>query len=129
MHGIICWRKTIHIFVPRRGTGEYQLNRHTDNIEISKCPRIGWYYPRRPEYEHHSRPDKWSSEVQDSIWKPCEQIKDPVLMRGEDIAEIGAVEYVLQGRKHLHPDVWSVFRWNESSIEEEEQPSKYRQDW
>ena len=35
-------------------------------------------------------------------------------MRGEDIADIRAVEDVLKGRQDSNPDRWSVFARNES---------------
>ncbi len=34
-------------------------------------------------------------------------------MRRENIAEVGTVEDVFEGRKHLHPYRRSPFAWNE----------------
>ncbi len=31
-------------------------------------------------------------------------------------ADIGAIEYVFERGKHFHPDMWSVFSWNEAVV-------------
>ena len=45
----------------------------------------------------------------DAIGKPRQDVEDRVFVCGQDVAEIGAVEDVFEGREDADPDWWSVF--------------------
>ena len=52
--------------------------------------------------------------MSDAVRKPCEEVEGRTLVSGEDIAEVGAIEDVLQCRQHLHPYGRSVLAGYES---------------
>ena len=54
----------------------------------------------------------------DSIGEPGKQVEDGILVRREDIAEIGAIEDVFEGGKYFDPDGWPVFARNESRLDQ-----------
>lgn len=46
--------------------------------------------------------------MHDAIRKPGKEVENRVLVSGEDVGKICAVEHVLEGGKYAHPDVWSI---------------------
>jgi len=38
-----------------------------------------------------------------------------MLVRGDDVAQIGTVEYVFEGRQNLYPDMWSIVGGDEAT--------------
>jgi hypothetical protein len=50
----------------------------------------------------------------DTVWQPRQYVEDPVFVLREDVTQVGAIENVLEGRKDLDPDGWSIFTGDES---------------
>lgn len=55
-----------------------------------------------------------SREVKNSIREPGEDVKDNMLVCGEDVAEIRAVKDVFESGENANPDMWAVATWNEA---------------
>ena len=51
----------------------------------------------------------------DAIGEPCHDAEEGTGMCGEDVAEIGTVEDILQSRKNTDPDGWSPTAWDETT--------------
>jgi hypothetical protein len=52
----------------------------------------------------------------DSIWKPCEDVEEGIFVAREDVAEIGTIEDVFQGRENADVDGRTICTVNESRI-------------
>jgi hypothetical protein len=49
-----------------------------------------------------------------AIWKPCENVEEGIFVAGEDIAEVGTIEDIFQGRKNADMDGRTICAINES---------------
>lgn len=50
----------------------------------------------------------------DSIWEPGEEIEGSILMCRQDVAQVGTIEDVFEGREDFNPYGRSIFARNES---------------
>lgn len=107
-HGVVGWRQAVHVLIPGGRGGKDELDAHADNVQVSKGARVDGDGARGCEDEHDGSPDNGSTEVQQAVRDPRQNVEYHVLLRREDVANIGAVEDVLEGREHLDPDVRSV---------------------
>lgn len=95
MDRVICWSQAIHILVPRSRAGEDDLSRNTNHAHIAKGSSENWYcFGWSPE-EHDNRAHCRCSKVANAVRKPRKKVEDDILMGGEDIAKVCAVEDVL----------------------------------
>lgn len=114
MHGVVGRGKAIQILIPWRRAWENQLNGDTRDVHEPKCSCKDWHSSWRSKEEHDDSPNDWSSIMKNSIWQPCKEIEECVLVRGEDVAQIGSVKYVFESWEDFDPNVRSVFSWDES---------------
>ena len=66
--------------------------------------------------------------MRDAVWQPGQDVEECAFMRGEDVAQVGAVQDVLECRKNADPDWRAVLAGDEFASVEEDQPSCYRQE-
>lgn len=52
--------------------------------------------------------------MNDAIRQPREDVEDWMLVGGENVGKVGAVEDVFEGGQDANPDVRTIFVWNES---------------
>lgn len=52
--------------------------------------------------------------MENAVWEPCQDIKDDILIFGEDVGKIGAIEDVLKGWEDLNPDMRAHFFWDKT---------------
>ena len=113
-HAVIGRGKTIHVFVPGGSAWEQELYRDTGKIHVPKRFRKSRNCTWRSEDEHYRRTDEWRSKMCDAIREPGQHIQDDVLMRGEDVAQVGSVEDVLQCWQDAYPNWRAVFAGHKS---------------
>jgi hypothetical protein len=113
--GVVGRCQAVCVLVPWRRAGKDGLDQHSRDIHVaeSACPR--WCSARRSPDEHAAADNDRRHIVDNSVWQPGEEIKDYVLVRGENVAQVGAVEYVLEGREDAHPNGRSVVGGNISA--------------
>ena len=54
--------------------------------------------------------------MHDSIWYPSQKIQRDILMGGQDVAQIGAIDDVFEGRENADPDGRPVVGRNISGV-------------
>lgn len=92
------------------------MNDDTKEIDISECFAKDWKEGRWGENEHQPSGHEGSSKMYDTVWQPRQYVQDPVFVLREDVTQIGAIENVLECRKDLDPDGWSIFAGDESEL-------------
>lgn len=107
-HGVIGRRQPIHVLVPWGRAREKDLNEDSSQIHISESFCESWSRPRRSEEEHYARADKWRAKMCKTIRYPCQNVKCRGLVRGKDVAQICAVDYIFEGWEDSDPNRWSV---------------------
>jgi hypothetical protein len=111
---VVCGSQTVHVFIPRRTAGEDELYADSGNVHPAKGSHEGGRAARRSKDEEDCRDDSGSGEVRDAIWEPGQNIQDYVLVGGQDVAEIGAIEDVFQRGQDANPGLGANSAWNES---------------
>lgn len=114
VHAIVCWCKTVQVLVPWRRAREGSLNSNTDQVHEAEGAGKDWKGARCRKEEDDDGADCWAAVVDDSVWNPGENIQEDMLVLGEDIGEVGAVEDVLERWENLDPDVWAHADWDEA---------------
>ena len=67
--------------------------------------------------------------MHEAVGKPGKDVKDGVLMRGKDVAEIGTVQNVLERWQRSHPNRRPVLSRYELARVEEDEPAEDWQAW
>lgn len=92
------------------------MNQNTRNVHEAKCASEGWSGSWCSENEHDGGTDEWGPKMSDSVRKPGKDIQSCVLVLGQDIGQIGAVQDILESWKDSDPNVWSIYGWNEPAL-------------
>jgi hypothetical protein len=100
--------QTIRILVPGGRAGEDDLDQNSCDVHVAKGARPDGEGARGGPDEHASANNDRRHIVYDSVGQPGEDVEDCVLVRGEDVAEVGAVEDVLEGGEDADPDSRAV---------------------
>lgn len=106
-HVIVCWCQTVLVLVPRSGTRERGLDGDADEVHDAERAGEDWNGARSREEEHGEGADGWPAKVDDAVWEPRQHVEDGVLVCGEDVGEVGAVENVFERWENFDPDVWA----------------------
>ena len=93
---------------------EAQLSSDTESVHISEGSRIDWQGTRTTENEHHGCSDERGDKMKDAVRDPGQHIEKSILVSGEDIAQICAIEDVFESGKDADVDWRSVCAINES---------------
>ena len=104
LHRIVGGSEPVKVLVPRRRAGEQQLDRHREHADVSKRPGEERRCAGRTKDEHDQGADEGGSVVAEAVGNPGQDVKRRVLMSRQDVADIGTIEDVFQGRKHTDPD-------------------------
>ncbi len=88
------WFKAVCLFVPRWSAGKCQLDEYTQYAHVPERPRKRGSRSWRGEEEQRSADHSWKGEVPETIRNPRQDIKNGVVVCGEDVGEVGAVQNV-----------------------------------
>ncbi len=92
------------------------MYRDSDHIDVSKAPCENRKCCRRRKKENKESAYNGTAEMYDAIGQPCKDIEDDAFVRRKNVAQVRAIEDILQGRKHPNPDRWSILAWNKSEM-------------
>jgi len=95
--GVIRGSQSVLVFVPWGRAREDNLDQDSRDVHVSKgaCPD-GQRTGRTPD-EHAGTHDDGGDVVDDAVGDPGYDVEDRVLVGREDVAQVGAVEDVLEG--------------------------------
>lgn len=85
MHGIVCRGETVNDLVPRCGAGEEDLDDDASEVHVSKDARPEVQDFFGAEEPNECSDNEWEHEVDDTIRKPSDDVKDRVREASEDI--------------------------------------------
>ena len=116
-HGVMGRSQSVLVLIPRWRTWKEYLDGDANQIHVPEtaCKRRGT--GGRSEDEDERGADDGRSKVDNAIWQPRHEVEEGVLVCRKDVAEVRAVEDVLEGRKYLDPYRWSPFAGNEPGAE------------
>lgn len=100
--------EAVGVLVPGRRAGEDDLDDDGGHVHVAESACPGGGSARRAPNKHASANNDGRNVVDHAVGDPSQDIQDSVLVGGHDVAEVGAVEDVLEGREHTHPDGGSV---------------------
>lgn len=96
--------QSVCVLVPGGRAGEDHLDQNSCDVHVAKSARPDGEGARRRPDEHACADNDRRYIVYDTVGQPGEDVQDCVLVRGEDVAEVGAVEDVLEGGEDADPD-------------------------
>ena len=91
LHAIICWSQAIYKLIPRCRTWKNDLDDDTNEVHITECtcPQMkGVFWAEKPQENGNNERE---GEVNDTVWKPSEDVEDRVCKTGEDVGDVGAI--------------------------------------
>ena len=106
---IAGWSKTICILIPWRRARKDKLYDDRGHVHVAECAcPYGEGSGRTPD-EHAAANNNGRHVMYNAIWYPCHKIQNYVLVRGEDVAQIGTIEYIFEGRQDADPGSRAIF--------------------
>ena len=112
-HAVRGRREPALILVPRRGTGEEQLDGDARDVHPAERPGKDGGCARGSEEEKPGGDEGGEREVEDAVREPGEKVQNGVGVGGEDIGEVRAIEDVFESRKDADPNVRTDISGNE----------------
>ena len=91
LHTIICWGQAIYKLIPRCRTWKDDLDDDANEVHIPECtcPKMkGVFCAEKPQKNGNNERE---GEVNDTVWKPSEDVEDRVCKTGEDVGDVGTV--------------------------------------
>lgn len=113
--GVVGRSQTICVLVPWGRAGKDGLDQHSRDVHVAESACPGWCSTWGSPDKHAAADNDRRHIVDNTIWQPGEEIKDYVLVCGEDVAQVRAVEDVLEGWEDAHPNGRSVVGGNISA--------------
>ncbi|KFY70695.1 hypothetical protein V499_08994, partial [Pseudogymnoascus sp. VKM F-103] len=113
-HPVIRRRETMAILVPGRRAGEEDLDDDTREVDVAEGAAVDGQGAGGGKDEEDECCHGGAAEVHDAVGEPGEDVEDDVLVCGEDVGEIGAVEDVFEGGEDAHPDAGAGFAGDEA---------------
>lgn len=113
-HPVIRGRETVAILVPRRGAGEQDLDDDAGEVDVAEGAAVDGQGAGGGEDEEDDCGDGGAAKVHDAVGEPGEHVEHDVLVRGEDVGEVRAVEDVFEGGEDAHPDAGAGFAGDEA---------------
>ena len=110
---VVCGSQAVSVLVPGRRAWEEELNGNCGHTDVTESAREEGNCAGRAEDEHNQRANERSTVVAETIRDPSQHVEHNVLVGRENVADVGTVEDVLEGRKHTDPDRRSPVAWNE----------------
>jgi hypothetical protein len=102
------------ILVPGCRAGKEDLDDDTCEIDVAEGAAVDGQGAGGGEDEEDDCCDGGAAEVHDAVGEPGEDVEDDVLVGGEDVGEVGAVEDVFEGGEDAHPDAGAGFAGDEA---------------
>lgn len=98
-HGVRRRGEAVDELVPRRRTGERDLDEDADEIHVPEGGRPEVERLLGAEEPDEGGDDEGEGEVQDAVRQPGDDVEDGVCVAGEDVGDVGAVEHGLERRE------------------------------
>lgn len=102
--GVVCGCQAINVLVPWWRAGEDDLDQDSGDVHVSKGAGPDGEGAGRAPDEHAGADDDGRDVVYDAVGDPSEEVEDGVLVGGQDVAEVCAVEDVFEGGQDADPD-------------------------
>jgi hypothetical protein len=106
--------QSVCVLVPWRRARKDCLDKNSYNVHVSKCACPGGKSTRRSPDEHAAADNDGRDIMDDSVGQPRKQIKNRMLVRRKDVAQVCAVEYVFERGQNADPNGWSIVAGNVS---------------
>ena len=106
--GVVGGCQSVRVLVPGRRAGEDDLDYDGRHVHVAESAGPDGGGAGRAPDEHASGDDDGRDVVNDAVGDPGQQVQDDVLVGGHDVAQVGAIEDVLEGREHADPDGGAV---------------------
>jgi hypothetical protein len=100
--------QSVRVLIPRRRAGKDCLDQNSRDVHVSESTCEDREGARRAPNEHAAAHDERRYVVDDSIGYDGKEVEERVFVCGEDVAQIGAVEDVLEGGQNADPDSRTV---------------------
>lgn len=127
IHAVVCWCKAMQVLVPWWRAREGGLDCDADQVHEAEGAGEDWECARCGKEEDGDGAEGWAGVVDYAVWDPSQNVEEDVLVLGEDVGQVGAVEDVLERWEDLDPDVWAHADWDEAAREEKDEPRPDRQ--
>lgn len=114
-HAVGGGDESVFVLIPWRRAGEDELNGDTEDAHPAKGTRENWRGSRCGEDEDDERAHSGCSKVDDAVGKPSQDIQNRVLVGGEDVGKVGAVQNVFQSGQDSNPDVRTILGRDKSA--------------
>jgi hypothetical protein len=108
--------QSVGVLVPRGRAWEDHLDQNSCDVHVAERAGEGGQCAGRTPDEHASADNNRRHIVDKSVGEPRENIEDRVLVGRDNVAEVGAVEDVLEGWEDADPDGRAVFGRNISEV-------------
>lgn len=116
VHAIGRRNQTVFILIPGRRAGKHELNSDAENAHPAKAARKDVDGTRSGKDEEDEGANGGGAKVHDAVGQPGENVEDGVLVGGQNVGQVGAVQDVFEGGKHANPNVRTVLGGNESEM-------------
>jgi hypothetical protein len=100
--------QSVRVLIPRRRAGKNCLDQNSRDVHVSESTCKDREGAGRAPNEHAAADDERRHIVDDSVGYDSEDVEEGVLMCREDVAQVGAVEDVLEGGQDADPDSGAV---------------------
>jgi hypothetical protein len=110
--GVVGRGQSVRVLVPWWRAREDCLDKNGRDVHVSKCACPGRKSTRRSPDEHAAADDDRRYIVYDSIRQPREQVKKCVFVCRKDVAQVCAIQDVLERGQNADPDRWPVVGGN-----------------
>jgi hypothetical protein len=100
--------QSVGVLIPRRRAWEDCLDQNSGDVHVSESTCKDREGAGRAPNEHAAADDERGHIVDDSVGDDSEEVEEGVLVRGEDVAQVGTVEDVLEGGQDTDPDSGAV---------------------
>ncbi|KFY27195.1 hypothetical protein V493_03659, partial [Pseudogymnoascus sp. VKM F-4281 (FW-2241)] len=113
-HTVVCGREAVAVLVPGGRAGEEDLDDDAGEVYVAEGAAVDGEGAGGGEDEEDYAGDGGAAEMNDAVGEPGEDVEDDVLVCGEDVGEVRAVEYVFEGGENAYPDSWAGFAGDEA---------------
>jgi len=115
-NAVVGRRQSVRVLIPRWGAWEDDLNQHSRDVHVAESACPDGQGARRTPNEHACADNNGRDIVYDSVRQPGKDVENGVLVSGQDVAQVGAVEDVLEGGEDADPDSRAVVCGNVSRV-------------
>lgn len=107
-HTIGGGNQAIFVLIPGWRAGEHELNGDTEDAHPAKGARKDVDSARSGKDEEDEGADGRGGKVDDAIREPGENVENRMLVGGQDVGQIGAVQDIFEGWEDANPDMGAI---------------------